>query len=157
MDNLRAAKEGDPGSTLSVDQAHASSRTRFSRHQPDLASVAQLPDSSSLGELSEEIRERVVHRVKQLPVLGPYTSDETSSEEDEPAPINHRKPLRSGKLHTVDTQLIHCVTLPHKFVYSADGQPAVYEILPIPLCVSGYVKVMDAANKWPLRLSWLPS
>ena len=64
-----------------VDQAHISSRTRCSRHQLDLDSDLQLTDSSSLGELSDEVRERVVSRVKQLPQLGLYSSDDLSLEE----------------------------------------------------------------------------
>ena len=71
-----------------------------------------------LEDLSEKIHERGACRATQLPLLGPYTSDETSSEE--PATIrSRRKQLKSGKLCKVDTPLRHRVVWPQEFVYLA--------------------------------------
>ena len=85
----------------------------------------RLSKSSSLEDLSEELHERVAHRVKQIPLLGPYVMDESSSNKKEPVPTrSHRKPLKSGKLSMADTQVIHHVVWLHKFVCMAVGQPA---------------------------------
>ena len=76
----------------------------------------------------------MARRVKQLPLLGAYTSDESSStDEDEAAPLRHRKHLKSRKVHTADTQVLRCVPWPHEFVFMGNGQPAIYENLSVPL------------------------
>ena len=44
--------------------------------------------------------------------------DEGSSSEEEPIPIpQKKKALKSGKLRTVDSLVLHHVTLPHNGVY----------------------------------------
>ena len=63
---------------------------------------------------------------------GLYTSDKSSSEEeDELAQSHYSKPLKSGKVHTVDTQVLRHVSWPHEFVYMLDRQQAVCENLSV--------------------------
>ena len=69
---------------------------------------------------------------------------DTLSDEEEPVATRWiRKHLKSGKLKTADTQVVHTVEWPHEFVYIVEGKPAEYETLSVPLFVSGYIKIMD--------------
>ena len=80
LDELRAAKVSQSvrSRAPSVNRTCTSSKTRHSRHQPDPdPPPPQLADSSSLGELSEEVRERVARRVRQLPLLGRAPTHQT--------------------------------------------------------------------------------
>ena len=55
-----------------------------------------------------------------------------------------RRPLKSGKLHTADSMVLHKVTWPYKLVYKIHRQPAMYNELSINLFVSRYLTVMEA-------------
>ena len=116
---------------------------------PDIKMIQQVclqpPKSLTWGALSEEVRAHVTRRVQQLPLLGPYTTDMSSDEEPGTVSAGCRKTyLKSGRLHTTDSQVLHTVDWPHMHVYSADGKPAEYESLTVPLLVARYVPIMEA-------------
>ena len=77
------------------------------------------------------------------PVLGPYTTDTSSAEEEAEPTRRHKKPLTSGKLRTANKQVIHKVEWPHELVYRVEGKPAECETLSVPFFISGYIKIMD--------------
>ena len=80
--------------------------------------------------------------MQQLPLLGLYSMDTLSDEEELPFIMQCRKPLKLGGMRTADIQVLCKVDWPHEFVYSADSKPAKYESLFVPLFVSRYVKIM---------------
>ena len=79
----------------------------------------------------------------QAPVLDLDTSGEESASEEEPNHVPKKKTLKSGKVRTDDSAVLHKVVWPHKVVYTTTEQPAAYDIS-IPLFVSGYLEVMEA-------------
>ena len=111
LDELHRAEQSDSvrNNDQVADHPYARSVSRHSRHHPAPYTAPppqplQLPDPSTLGKLSDEVIERVARRVKQLPLLDPYTTDDTSLEEEETAPVHKQKLLKSGKVRTADTQ-----------------------------------------------------
>ena len=52
--------------------------------------------------------------------------------------------MKSGKVPTMDTQVLFNVPWTHEVVFTVDGQPCVYANLSVSVFVSGYVKLMDA-------------
>ena len=81
--------------------------------------------------------------MQQLPLLGPYTTDTSSNEDDLALTRRHKKPLKPGKMRACDIQVIRNVEWPHELVYMVEGKPAKYETLSVPLFVTGYIKIMD--------------
>ena len=57
--------------------------------------------------------------------------------------LRKRHPLKLGKVHTADSMVVKKVTCPHELMYTAAGQPAVYEDLSMIVVVSGYLAVME--------------
>ena len=101
--------------------------------------------AAGLDKLAEIVQARVRKRVQQLPLLGPYSTDTSSDEEEElPVTMCGRKPLKSGRFCTKGTQVLHKVDRAHEFIYSADGKAANYYALSVHLFVSGYVKITDS-------------
>ena len=49
----------------------------------------------------------------------------------------------SGKLRSANTAAVHRVIFPHEYVYTPDGQPAMYESMSSMAFVSGYMTIMD--------------
>ena len=79
--------------------------------------------------------------MKQLPVLEVSSTDEGSLEDEGLISThNHMKQLKSGKLKTTNSLIVHCVVWPHELVYTAKGQPAVYDSISVLLFISGYMK-----------------
>ena len=71
--------------------------------------------------------------------------DTSSDNEEDPALARQcRKPIKSGKLHSADTQVLCRVEWLHESVYMVDSKPAEYESLSIPLFISGYIRIMDS-------------
>ena len=79
--------------------------------------------TTGLDDLPREVRARVARRV--LPLLGPYSMD-TLSDEEEDLPLTTwcRKPLKLGRLQMADTHVLRRVDWPNEFVYSADSKPS---------------------------------
>ena len=94
----------------------------------------QPTEAIELGELSKEVQACVTRRVQQLPLIGPYTTDTSSDEEAGTVPARYRSTyLKSNRLHTIDSQILHKVDWPHMHIYLADGKPAEYESLTVSL------------------------
>ena len=80
----------------------------------------------------------------RAPILTISTSeDESDSDADTREPPRKRRPLQSGQVHSADAMVVKKLTWPHELVYTAVGQPAVYEDLPVALFVNGYLTVME--------------
>ena len=54
-----------------------------------------------------------------------------------------KKHLKSGKLRTDNSLVVPHVVWPHELVYTAEGQPAVYDTISVPLFISGYMQAME--------------
>ena len=84
---------------------------------------------------------RVTKSAQQLTLFGHYTTESSSDDGADPLlTTHHRKPLKSGRLRTVDTLVVRRMDWSHEFVYSAKGK---YKTLTVPDFVSGYMMIMD--------------
>ena len=87
----------------------------------------------------------MAHRMRQLPVLEVSSTDAGSLENEELVTThNLRKQLKSGKLSTTDSLIVHCVTWPDDPGYTTKGQPPMYDTIFMPLFISSYMQVMEA-------------
>ena len=136
LDSLKLSKDETSPST--------SAGRASGKQQTDPTLVPQSAKATGLDDLAEDVRARVARRVQHLSLLGPYSMD-TSSDEEEDLPLTTwcRKPLKLGRLQMADTVPVHKVDWPHEYVYSVDDKPAEYETLSVPIFVSRYVNIMD--------------
>ena len=80
--------------------------------------------------------------MKGASVLELPTTDEDFGFEDEvTTPAQRKRGLKSGKIRTADTTVLHKIIWPYEVVYTSTG-PAEYEKMSITLFVSGFVMVM---------------
>lgn len=96
--------------------------------------------------MSESVRCKLSHWLKQAPLLTESTIEEESDSEEMGVRQKFRKTIKSGKVRTADATIVKRITWPHKLIYTARGQPAVYDRLTIHLFVSGYLAVLDSAG-----------
>ena len=75
-----------------------------------------------VADISEAVREKVVHRMQQVPTLDIDSTEEKSVSEEEITPRPKKRKLKSGKLRTANTTIVHKVTWPHELVYRVSGQ-----------------------------------
>ena len=87
---------------------------------------------------------KVSWRMRQIPILEVSSRDESSLEEELIAIPTKKKTLKSGKLRTADSLILHRIVWLHEMVYMAAEQPAVYDNISIPLFISGYMQVIEA-------------
>ena len=59
-------------------------------------------------------------------------------------PAKKKNTLKSGKLKTADSLVLHPVVWQHQMLYTMVGQLAVYEDISILLFVIGYMQVLEA-------------
>ena len=131
--------------TASRSTSH-SIRRRTTRHQP-----TPIPEL----ELTEEVRQSMVKRMREVPPFTSPTTDEDSmSEEEQPAPCRH-EPLKSGMQHMGASMVVKKITWLHEVVYSVDGKPPGYEDLTIPMFVQECLITMKGEGE-PSRIRWLP-
>ena len=50
--------------------------------------------------------------------------------------------IKSDKVCIADSTVIKQITWPHELMYTAGGQPAIYEELLLPLFVTGYLSIL---------------
>ena len=55
-----------------------------------------------------------------------------------------RTAIKSGKVCTADTTVLKQIVWPHELVYDPSGKPAVYNDLPLPLFIQGYLAILQA-------------
>ena len=78
---------------------------------------------------------------KQVPILEVSTTNkESESADDSRLTRRKRAVLKSGKLRTANTKVLHSVTWPHEMVYTT-GQLTVYYDLSLTLFVSSYLMI----------------
>ena len=78
-------------------------------------------------EVAEEVRKRVAKRMRQLPIPpGTPGEEDSSTDEDEPAPMHRQKNLKSGMERTWAPTVLNKITLPHEVVYTSAGKPTSY-------------------------------
>ena len=66
-----------------------------------------LVTATGLDELAKEVWSMMAKRVQQLSLFSPYSTDTSSDDDDElPMTMRHRKQLKSGRLHTANTQVL---------------------------------------------------
>ena len=99
LDSRKSTKEGTAAGTRTARVG--------SQQQMDNPMATTLVAAAGLDELAIEVWAMVAKKVEQLPLLSPYSTD-TSSDDDEELPVTtrHRKQLKSGRLHTADTQVL---------------------------------------------------
>ena len=55
------------------------------------------------------------------------TSDEDTESGEEATPTPEKKALKSGKIRTADSSVLHKAIWPYEVVYTATGKPAEYD------------------------------
>ena len=81
------------------------------------------------------------------PIITLSTTDE-ESDSDAVEPLRqHRKPLKFGKLYMANSMVLKMVTWPHELIYTAMGQPTMYEDLSVTRFVSGYLAIMEIVKR----------
>ena len=76
------------------------------------------------------------------------TTDEELNHEEELVEMRSKKRLlKSGKLRTADSMVLHKVTWPNELVYMSAGQPAIYDELSIPLFIRGCLAILEAEKQ----------
>ena len=78
-------------------------------------------------DLSEGLQAAVARRFHHQPIITLSTIDEESDSDAVEPPRLRWKPLKSGKLCMAESMMLKKVTWPHELVYTAMGQPAMYE------------------------------
>ena len=75
------------------------------------------------------------------------TDDEDSVSEDDASPENRRcNYMKSGRLCTRDSHMLHRVKWPHEVVVCSQGKPPVYEDISLPLFSNGNLSVVLEEN-----------
>ena len=149
LDDLRAARQTESGrnSNQAVQRACTSSSSRHGRHQADPHQPSAARPLQPGGVVRRSQRKRVARRVKQLPLLGSYMMDDSSSEE-EPVPAHRRKLLKSGKVHNTDMQVLCWVTWPHECASVSMQQTIAQQCTrTYPFCYSS----LDTLRSWMLK------
>ena len=82
-------------------------------------------DVAKQAALTEVIRDKVAHKKRHALGPGPCTSEDSVSEE-EATPVLKNNTLKSGKLRTDYSSVLHKVVWSHELVYTTAGQAAVY-------------------------------
>ena len=75
MEDLKASRRRAPEMATRPGMSRPSTRTGrgSTRHQADPTMAPHFADATRLEELAKDFRVRIVRRMKQLPLLGPYT------------------------------------------------------------------------------------
>ena len=127
--------------STSQPAAHAGRGHSHNRAERD--HLSQHRATPALLDLAEAVRDNVAKQMRQILVLEVSTIDKHSLSEEELIPMYPKKnALKSGKLRTVDSLVLHRVVWPHAMVYMVMSQLAVYDDISIALFVSRYMLVM---------------
>ena len=102
----------------------------------------QHPEPEMVQDIFDVVQGKVASRMKGAPVLELPTTDSDSRSEEEIVPPPKITALKSAKVQTIDTPVLHKVTWPCKVIYICTGQPAEYDQLSITLFVSGIPMVI---------------
>ena len=86
--------------------------------------------------------------MREQPSYNEATSeDDTTSDEEEQQICRGKKwGLKSGMHHTVATSVVRKVTWPPEMVYMAEGKPAAYQDISVPLFVQGYLIIINTQD-----------
>ena len=103
-----------------------------SQERPEMDSSGGLPPH--LPDVCDAMRARVA------PFL---LTNEDSPSDEEASPFKRRRcTIKSGRLHTWDTHVIHRVKWPHEMVFFSQGQAPMYEDMPLVFLANVYLAVV---------------
>ena len=71
--------------------------------------------------MAYDVRAQVAQHLKGAPTLFPLADEDTGSEDEETTHHRRRKPLKLGKIHTIDSYVTKQVKWLHEMVYTAQG------------------------------------
>ena len=103
----------------------------------------QMEGARHLPNISEAVRTKVTQRLRRVHASLFLTDEECLSEEDVSPVKRSRGTIKSGRLRTRDTQVVHHVKWSHKMVVYSQGKAPVYEDISLALFTSGYLVVVS--------------
>ena len=92
-------------------------------------------------EVTDAVRARVAQRLRAPSTPFFLLEDEGESDGDDSA-YRKRRSVRSGKIHTVDTNVAVQVRWPHQMVHSTNSRAPVYEEMSLASFTDGYIGIM---------------
>ena len=72
----------------------------------------------------------------------PTTEEDSRSEKEEITPAPTKRGLKSGKIRTADTTVLHQINGPHEVVYTSTGELEEYEVMSVTLFVCDFLVAM---------------
>ena len=129
----RAAEAAQRQESPSCSQPAPVMSRGYSHRQGTSRDAARQAPPVTVAGISEAIRAKVASRMHQTTILDLITTDEESGLKEEPTPEPKRKNLKSGKLRTADSTVLHKLVWLHRVVYTTTRKPAEYNDIPIPL------------------------
>ena len=143
IDHLRDGKASEEARrTQSSSIPHAIPGTSRGRTRRRQMAEPWHPDPEVVADISNAVQEKVASWMRGAPVLELAITDEDSRSEEGANPATKMRALKTGKLQTADTTILHKITWTHKVIYTCTGQPAEYDQLSITIFVSGFLMVM---------------
>ena len=101
-----------------------------------------------LPDMSDATRARVAQRLWGDPAPFLLTDEDSPSDEEASSVKRKKHSIKSGKLHTRDTHVIHHVKWQHEMVFCSQGQALVYEDIPWHSSLTDIWLLWQ--RKWPL-------
>ena len=81
----------------------------------------------NLHDVSKVVRTRVAQHLQGTPAPFLLTDEDSPMDEDASPTKRRRCSIKSGRLRTCDTHVLHRIKLPHEMVCSAQSKAPVYE------------------------------
>ena len=103
-----------------------------------------------LPDVSKDVRAWVTQRLRRAPPASFITDDEDSASDDDASLRKwwHRH-IKSGRLRTRDSHILHRIKWLHEVVMVSQGKTSVYEDISLALFSNGYLSVVSEESKDP--------
>ena len=88
------------------------------------------------------VRTRVAQHLHGAPAPFLLTDEDSSTDEEASPTKRKRRSIKSGKLRTNDTHVLHRIKWPHEMVCSAQSKAPVYEEMSLASFTNGYLGIV---------------
>ena len=83
--------------------------------------------------------------MRKAPKAVADSTDEDSDSNEQLVGCKKRKTtIKSGKRHMANTTVLRQINWPHELVYGPGSQPTIYDELPLPLFIQGYLAIIES-------------
>ena len=91
----------------------------------------------------ETVRWKLANCPKGAPLFTKSATEEDTESEEEVLVQHKHKTIKLGKVCKADSTVVRRITWPHELIYTARGQPVVYEQLTLPIFLTDYLADVD--------------